>query len=189
MAEQENTETIGAKISIVEDWIHTISHERRVEEIDIVVLGDVLKEFGANFEDSEKLRPLSKYSNKAKRSGLDAVWGSDRVDAYKEWVKQWLEKYEAETGKPLPALKKSGIKISGMMHVLGELTALAAGEMPFADYKKYTEARALNGWLWQQGRKKDRVPVKVPTKDEPILLSSFPPSFPKAAWEKIKSWQ
>lgn len=175
------------EIAQVGDWISTLSHERRVGRIEPEVLKGALVECGANFEISEKERDsLGKYSNKARSNGMRAVWG-DRFQDYKDWSVQYIDDYES-TGNTLPALQKSGRKNSGMIQFFGQLTSFAAGELSFEDFTLYTESRALNGWLWRKGRKDERVRVKLPTSENPKLLSSFPPEFPSTAWEKIKSF-
>jgi hypothetical protein len=184
----EKGETVETQV-IVEEWIGAISTEGKVGEINPSLLREALEGSGANFEPTPELVALASYTNKAKRPGLNSVWGEERVEEYKSWAKAYVEEYEAKSGKPLPELKPSGSKTSGMIQFFGELTAFASGKTNFSDYKTYTEARALNGRLWQEGKKDERVRVKVPTSKSPILLSSFPPGFPVAAWEKIKSWK
>lgn len=186
--ERGRVNSIEKRIAAVDSWIKSISQEGTVDEIDKGLLRSVLKRFGANFEiGEEEGESLSKYTNKGKRSGLDAVWGKSFIDSYKKWVKQYIQNYEAQEGNILPALQTSGRKDSGMLQFLGELTSFAAGQLWYEDFKRYTEARALNGRLWQEGRKGERVKAEVPTFKKPILLASFPPGFPKAAWEKITS--
>lgn len=175
------------QISIVDAWINNFSETGKVKEIDPDVLKGVLSYFGAELElDEESLKPLSQYTNKAKRPGLNNVWGKEKVDEFWSWIDQYITEYESQTGKLLPKLT-SGQNFSGMRAFIGELTALAAGQMSMEDYKKYTEARIFNGHCWQEDRKNERIRIEVPTKDEPILLSSYPPEFPKAAWEHIKT--
>ena len=89
--------------------------------------------------------------------------------------------------KRLPELKPSGGKNSGMMQFLFELTALASGEMPVKSFEEYTESRVKNGKLWSENRSNERVRVKVPTSEEPILLSSYPPEFPEKAWNWMRA--
>lgn len=169
------------------EWINLLSREGKVEDIDHLVVKAVLEECGANFLPKEKLLVLGEYTNKSKRPDLDIIWGKNRVDRFKEWTLDFIDSYEKSNGKALPALKPSGHKNSGMLQFFGELTAFAAGILPFETFKEYTEARRLNGKLWQEGRKDERIRIKVSTSDKPILLSSFPPEFPVEAWKKIKT--
>lgn len=182
----------------VGSWIAQISENGTVGEIDHGLLKEVLESFGANFEVGEDARKsLGKYTNKGKAEGLVAVWGGNVVADYKEWAKRFVEEFEnKESSRPLPKLvlksdpgSSSGSKTSGMLQFFGELTAFAAGVMSFEDFKKYTEGRALNGHLWQEKKGDERVRIKVPTADEPILLASFPPGFPSRAWSKLKEWR
>lgn len=190
MKDWQETRPIEERVAAVDSWIATISQEDRVEQIQPQLLQGVLEHFGANFEmGEEELRQLGEYTNKARAEAMRSVWGG-RYGYYIEWTERLVEEYESK-GQNLPGLGgryKGQVKNSGMKQFFGQLTALAAGELSFEDFKRYTEARALNGRLWQEGRKDERVRVKVPTRVEPIRPSSFPPGFPSAAWEKIKSW-
>jgi len=65
---------------------------------------------------------LGKYSNSGKRTGLNAVWGQEKVDNYKEWVKtEFIPQYEKKVGRELHTLWDpknqtfDDIKHSGMM--------------------------------------------------------------------------
>ena len=173
--------------SVFNKWIANFSETGKVSDIDSQIVKAALEECGANFPPKEELLVLGEYTNKAKRPGLDKVWGEERVDKFKEWTSDFIDSYEKSTGKLLPELKPSGIKNSGMLQFFGELTAFASGVMPFEKFKEYSEARAFNGEMWQKDRKDERIRVKVPTSDEPILLSSFPQEFPKIAWVKVQT--
>jgi len=175
------------KTAQVGDWISTISHERRVGRIEQETVKEVLSEFGANFEINEEERAsLVEYSNKARSIGMKAIWG-DRFQEYKDWTVKYVKDYEQDND-PLPALKESKSKNSGMIQFFGQLTSFAAGELSFEEFTRFTEARALNGWLWKQGRKDERVRVSLPTTEETKLLSSFPSEFPSAAWKKFQTF-
>lgn len=173
--------------SVFSKWIEDISKIGKVNDIDHLVVKAVLEESSANFPPKEKLASLGEYTNASKRSGLDIVWGENRVNEYKKWTLEYVKSYEEVTGKLLPKLKPSGSKNSGMIQFFGELTAFASGVMSFETFREYTEARALNGKMWEKDRKDERITIKVPTSVEPILLSSFPPGFPSKAWEKIQT--
>ncbi|SRR5260221_9628671 len=166
------------EIKIVNNWINNLSETGKVAEIDPMFLRSVLSEYGANFEPREELDSLSKYSNLNKRPGLDAVWGKENIDEYKNWIKEYILTYERETGTELPVLEGTNIKTSGMMQFLGELTAYAAGKIDFENYKRLTEDRFQKGLVW---RDRD---LNEPVKPSPH--SSFPPYFPNRAWEYIK---
>jgi len=187
--EQKVDSSVEQKIGIVKEWISTLSEEGKLEQIDRMLLKDVLGAFGANFEVGEEAKvSLGKYTNKAKAFGMEQVWGL-KYDEYIKFTAEFIRSYEASKGISLPALERSGVKNSGMIQFLGEVTAYAVESLDFEDLKLYLEARVSNGKAWEDGRREDRVRVKVPTAKEPILLSSIPPEFPKAAWEKIKSWK
>lgn len=188
MSEQEEKRITEDNIRAVGLWV--VSFMRgEVGEVDVQVLKSALVEVGANFEvEGEALKSLGQYTNKSKRPGLDAVWGKDRVEEYRAWLKTWVYDFEEEAGTPLPALKRSGSKISGMLQFFGELTAIAAGQMTFEDFKRFEEARQLNGLYWLFANDK-RVRIKVPTAEKPIRPSSYPPGFPTHAWRYIKSWK
>lgn len=186
MTEKPNfVESIESKVAIVDKWIKNIGEQQKVGEIPVGILRDVLTHFGADFENlsEEDRKSLKGYSEKDKGPGVRAVWGDDFVNGYKDWTKDFIEKYESDPSKKrLPELKPSGRKNSGMMQFLFELTALASGEMSIESFKEYTEARVNNGKLWAEDRSNERVRIKVPTAEEPILLSSFPLEFPENAW-------
>lgn len=172
-------------------WVAEINNHEVVKPIDPQLVRSFLSELGANFEDKEALAPiLGSYTNKGKREGLDLVWGKETVDKFNAWTTKFVGEYEARAGNlPLPALKPSGIKTSGLRQFFGELTAFAAGALSFDDFKRYTEARAGNGRLWQIGKKGERIRVVVPTSAEPILLSSFPPGYVQEMLDFVKSWK
>lgn len=186
MTEKPNfVESIESKTAIVGKWIKNIGEQQKVGEIPVGILRDVLTQFGADFENlsEEDKKSLRGYSEKEKGPGVRAVWGDDFVNGYKEWTKDFIEKYESDPNKKrLPELKPSGRKNSGIMQFLFELTTLASGEISMESFKEYTEARVNNGKLWAEDRSSERVRIKVPTADEPILLSSFPPELPGEVW-------
>jgi len=175
------------KNAIVNSWVKTISEKGIVgEEVTPEILRNVLENLGASFEAQLELEPLGKYSNLNKRPGLDAVWGKNRIDAYKKWAKDiYIPQHEQETGKPLPTLydRKTNtfdnIKHAGIMQYLGELTAYAAGKMDFEKYKRLTEDRIKKGKAWAEKGKNDSY--------TPSPHASFPPKFPLDAWDYLKS--
>jgi len=83
---------------IVNSWVKTISEKGIVgEEVTPEILRSVLESLGASFESKLELEPLGEYSNLDKRPGLDAVWGENRVDDYKKWVKDiYIPQHEQE---------------------------------------------------------------------------------------------
>lgn len=177
------------KLAIVDGWIAKIGSEGKVDEVDPMLIRDVLKEFGANFEISDQAKgSLGRYSNRNKQKGLQEVWG-EKAAEFKKWVKEeYIPQYEAEVGREFPTLydPKTGqldnIKHSGMMQFFGELAAFAAGEKTFPDYKRLTEHRADRGRRWRNND-----PEHPFVLDEPN--APFSPEFPSAAWQKIKSWK
>ena len=188
MVGNEERKAAHDNLAVVGMWIGSFL-KGEVGEVNVQVLRSALVEIGANFEvEEETLNALGQYSIKAKRPGLDAVWGKARVDEYRAWVKTWVYDFEQDIGTPLPALKRSGSKISGMLQFFGELTALAAGQMTFEDFRKYEEARMKNGLYWLFD-KDQRIRIKVPTAQKPIRLSSYPPGFPHDAWKYLKYWE
>jgi len=174
---------------VVETWIGKIGREGTVELIDSRLVREVLEGAGANFEISEEERlSLKKYSNLKRRLGMDAVWGKERVDEYIAWLKdEYIPGYERRVGRELPTLyerktdKFDDIKHSGMLQFFGELTAFAAGEKSFVNYKRLTEDRVRKGKEWQER--------ELNTPYEPSCHASFPPEFPQVAWGKLKSWR
>lgn len=179
MTEKLNKVDIEGKRAVVAEWIGKFTEIGKVEEIDVSILKSVLTHYGADFEHGpEALRPLGEYTNKAKRPGLDTVWGKETVDVFWNQINLFIEKHETETEVELPKLKKSGHKFSGMRQFFGEITAFAAGQIDFDTFKKYSEIRMFNGKKWQEGKKDKRIKVTVPTKDKPILLSSYPSEYP-----------
>lgn len=189
MTEERETPLIEESHSPMEGWINSLIESGQVEEITPDAVRKALESHGAEFSISlEAQASLGKYTNRAKAEGMRAVWG-DKFAEYKQWTKGYVQQYEQDPNNvPLPALKRSGRKNSGMIQFLGQLTSFAVGQLTFADFKRYTEARIYNGRCWAEGRKEDRIRIKVSTSENPILLSSIPPEFPKAAWGEIKDW-
>jgi len=165
----------------VTDWINKIGEEGKVTDIDSRLVRGVLEGLGASPEISEEAKKsLSKYSNLGKRSGLDAVWGKEKVDAFKEWAKgDFIPQYEGKIGRELHTLWDpktetfDNIKHSGMMQFLGELTAFAEGVMPIEEYRRLTEDRIRKGMKFEKGDPYE--PYK------PSSHSAIPPEFPQKA--------
>src|SRR5258708_34914586 len=105
-----NERPINQEILNITNWIKNMGESGTVTEIDPMLLRSVLSEYGADFEAREELNSLIKYSNVDKRPGIDAVWGKENVDEYKKWIKEYISKYEEETGKELPVLEETKIK-------------------------------------------------------------------------------
>jgi hypothetical protein len=189
MIDRDTGLTIEEKTTTIDLWFTNVNKSgwEKMPEIDRLLLKDVLQAYGANFENAEELRLLKQYTNKAKRPGLDAVWGKEFVDDFWTFIGNYINDYEDKKGKPLPALKKSRKKFSGFRQFFGELTAFAAGQITDEQYYEYTRSRLFNGKMWQEDRREERMRVQVPTVKDPILLSSVPPEFPVAAWEFIKN--
>ena len=181
--------TEGKEIE-VSSWLSDISKTGQVKEITCYDVREVLKSFGANFNKEkigiEIFSLLDEYTNKAKAPGLKAVWG-DFFQEYKNWTNEFVQNYEKENKTTLPALKRSGNKNSGMIQFFGELTGFAAGRTNYFTLKKHWENRLLNGKLWQEGKKDQRIRIPIIGSEKPILIASIPPGFIEAAWEKIKS--
>jgi len=170
MAEKGKDRQFEERLAILTAWVDKITSEGKVEEIDPDLLRSVLEEFGANFESKPELESLSKYSNLGKRPGLDAVWGSTRIEEYRHWVEQYVLDYEQKTGRPLPVLEGTRVKTSGMKQFFGELTALAAGKMHFEKYKRLTEDRARKGKEWH-----------------PVIILLFRPNFPGLFGKRLRA--
>lgn len=206
----ENLNNLSAekKIETVDEWISTFSERGELGQIDIMLLKGVLESFSANFEnlDEEGRGSLSKYSNKGKHLGIGQVWGARRAE-FKTWTEEWVKDYEQGTGRELPKIvftdeetgEKRPSKTEGMRQFLGEVTAYAAGCMDFPSLAMRLGARHYNF-----GKPKDkleeeggRLKITIPGynlseetgKEIPFAPASFPPEFPKAAWERIKSWK
>lgn len=152
-----NSETVEQKRVMVFDWIKDISEKQEVREIPSTVLKEVLESYGANFENlnEENKDNLSKYAEKKRVKGLEAVWG-ERFDSYKNWVGVYIEDYESRTGRELPKMKNvpdlknedrkaSERKDLGMLSFLGDITAYAAGSLDFDNLKLLLQTRAENG--------------------------------------------
>jgi hypothetical protein len=168
------TETIEQKEAMVVDWVSDISEKQEVGLMETEILKDVLAHYGADFEHltEEDRESLRGYSEKKAGPGVRAVWGDNMVDAYKNWTNDFVAEYEKNSNnRRLPELKPSGRKNSGMIQFLFEITAFASGEISEETFKKYTEARVMNGKLWSEHRGDERQRIKVPTNEEPILLS------------------
>ncbi len=176
----ENLEFEKNRIA-VDDWIAKLSKEGVVGEMEPALLRGVLESYGANFEISEEAEEsLVKFSNRDRRLGLDAVWGKEKIDAYRKWLKEdFVPGYEAKTGKELPVLENTKTKTSGGLKFFSDMIVFAAGLMDPGDYKRITERRAEKGRLWQN---RDPKEPYAPTK-----YSSFPPEFPSEAWKYLKS--
>jgi len=190
MTEKKETHSIEEKCSHVDSWINKLVESGKMEKINPGTVREVLESHGAEFTISpEAETSLARYTNKARAEGMRAVWG-EKFNEYKLWTKKHVQQYEKNPeNTPLPALKRSGRKNSGMIQFFGQLTSFASGQLSLEDFKHYTETRISNGQCWAEGKRQDRARVKVPTITEPILLSSIPPKFPKAAYEKISSWK
>jgi hypothetical protein len=188
MAEQFREMEIEEKKAAVNEWVASFTETGILGEMDPSLLKDVLASSGADFEQSsENLASLGEYTNKAKRLGLNAVWGKETVDTIWKQIDNYIEEYEEQTGTTLPKLVGFGCKFSGMRQYIGELTAYAAGQLSFKNFKKYSEVRIFNGKMWKQGRKDERIRIKVPRSNKKILPSSYPPEFPQKAFEIINS--
>ncbi len=182
-----NERSYEERLVEVDDWIGKIGKEGRVGDIDHQLVKGVIEEIGANKEISEEAKKsLGKYSNLNKRPGLDEVWGKETVDAFKKWATgEFIPQYEEKVGRPLRTLwdpkteTYDNIKHSGMMQFLGELTAFAEGSLPLEEYRRLTEHRVEKGMKFEFGDPYE--PYK------PSKHAAFPPEFPSAAWEKIKS--
>lgn len=196
MAERiANSESIEQKQATVDEWIRGISERQEVGEMKLKILREVLESYGAHFENlNEKGKEsLRGYSEKDRGPGVRQVWGNDFVDSYKEWAEGSLEDCESKTGVQWPMLenkehpeKSTHRKVSGVNQFLFELTAFASGETSFEDYKRYMEARVKNGVAWVEGRKEERIKIKLPMDEKPKLVSSIPKEFPIAAMDWIK---
>lgn len=199
MSEQATSSEFEQKLSVVNEWVRTLSEEDRLEPIDRSLLRDVLKAYGADFNLNESERAsLGGYTNKERGFSMRKIWGNG-YDLFKGWTEEYVQSWEESRGTKLPSIRQKSMKEpgkilvfknSGMLQLFGAWTALAGlddEEYSFDEAKRLTEARARNGRAWAEGRKGDRERVKVPTSDKPILLSSFPPGFPDEAWGFIST--
>lgn len=180
----------------VDDWIGKLKAELTtseegltissvdIPEIDTMLLRGVFESYGAEFNpEKENYKKLSQPTNKFRRPGMNAVWGEEFMDNYNSWTAAWANAYE-ETGRRLPKLDKSGNRTSGMRHFLGELTALAGGQLAFDEFKAHFEARIVNGSTYARGLGKSPTDILPEGKQFP---GSIPPHFTESAWEVIKS--
>jgi hypothetical protein len=176
-----NERPFEERLAEVTQWVKTIGERGRVVDIDPKLVLGVLEGLGAAKEISEEAKKsLARYSNLNKRPGLNAVWGKERVDAFKEWVKgDLIPQYEQRVGKELHTLWDpkaetfDNVKHSGMMQFLGELTAFAEGVMPLDEYRRLTQNRVGKGIKFEFG---DPYEPYKPSKN-----ASFPPEFPLKA--------
>ncbi len=189
------TESIERERKMVSEWVGKFSIEQKVGEISSDLLRKVLESYGANFENlsDDAKKSLSKYSEMDRGFGARSVWGNKFVNDYKKKVGDFIKDYEYKTGIELPELvnkknpdESTRRKNSGMVQFLFDLTSFASGEYSFERFKTYVEGRINNGICWEEGRKKDRIKISIPTDEhtegEDKLLSSFPRGFPDKAW-------
>lgn len=198
MTDRKEIRPSTEEIEAVTAWIKSFEnydHEGNVDikEPDKELLVKVFSHFSADFKEKPGMEALGEYSNLRRRPGMDAVWGQEYVNQYNDWTQQWAIEYEETTGKKLPRLVKSGKKTSGPRQWLGELTAYLAGYMDFGTYKRHTEARLKNGWLYAESQEEDkahlkekRIKIQTSAKPEPMRPSSIAPGFVKKAWKWMK---
>lgn len=133
------------------------------------------------------------------------------------WANRWAVKYMKETRKKLPKLeqksktKKDGdgnpiVNVyynSGMVAFAGDITSYASGNIDLDTFKGRSEARHFNGKLFQKEQRIKKIKrmyrrvemIDVVEKDgniteesKKIRPSSFPPEYPIAAWEQLKTF-
>lgn len=169
------------------DWFKKVGEmkpedgDEKIPDIDRQLVEGVLIDLGANFEISEEaIKSLGKYPGLAKRPGLYAVWGEEKVNNFKEWIKgDFIPQFEKRTGREFPTLydRKTNtydnIKHSGSMQFLGEITAFAVGSMSDTDYKRLTRNRLVKGIKLENMKPGDLY--------EPSPNACFLPDFPQAA--------
>lgn len=195
---RKETRPGAEEIEAVDEWIRSFEnydHEGNVDikEPDKELLIRVFSHFGADFKEKPGMEVLGEYSNLRRRPGMDTVWGQEYVNQYNDWTQSWVTEYEDTTGKKLPRLGGSDIKTSGPRQWLGELTAYLAGYMDFETYKRHTEARLKNGWLYAESQergkshlKEKRIKIQTSVKPEPMRPSSIAPGFVKRTWKWMK---
>lgn len=176
------------ELTIFNRWIGNLCEKGKAGEVDPQLLRSVLEPMGADFSkltEVEKMA-LRKYSNKGKRQGLDAVWGKEKVDTFKNWViTEYIPYAEKKAHRKMHTFYDrqtdtyDSVKHSGMMQFLGELTAFAAGQMPKERYTRLTEDRARKGRLWDEGYTSEAY--------DPTDHSSFPPDFPRKAIDRLSA--
>jgi hypothetical protein len=84
-------EPIDRKMGVVDRWISAFSNydangNVEVGEIDTGLLEVVLREFGADFGEKPGITALGYYADRARRPGMNAVWGRSRIDEYNRWA-------------------------------------------------------------------------------------------------------
>jgi len=218
MAERTTPEAIERKFVLVDEWVDYLTEIGLAKELDRASLRTVLEECGADFEIADEARESlhsNHYSANVCRKGVAAIWG-DQYDEFVSWTKEYVKTFEAQKGKNMPELEKRGRKIGkkfiGLVGLIEELTAYAAGDdesYPFGTFFVRMSQRALNGKVrYELGLTKREfhfhliVPGYNTIKYEfigqegdvregelPFAPASFPPEFPKLAWEHIKSWR
>ncbi len=190
MTEQEQ------QIKIVDDWINSFKVESKlgdegltvshvdIREVDTMLLRSVLEGCGAEFNpEKEGYGKLRQPTNKFRRPGMDAVWGGEFMDRYNSWTVSWANAYE-EAGRKLPKLDQSGNRTSGMRHLLGLITAYAAEQIPFDQFKVQMEGRLVNGFTYAKGL--GRSPTDF-LPDDKKFPGSIPPLYVEETWSHIKN--
>jgi hypothetical protein len=193
-----NNEIIEENKKNLLNWISTLSKGEEGKEISRDEVKNILESCGADLNiDEEKKEKLRGYSEKKRVEVMGTVWGNEKFEAYKNWIKEYIVEYEEKTDIELPVLVKqkdskskkpsSRRKNSGMVQFLGDLTSYASGAIDFNEFEECIGARSYNGLAWKEGRKEERRKIKVPTSEKKIRPASFPPEFPKAAFEFLSS--
>lgn len=183
--------------TMVEDWFEAMSEDGEVKSIDRRDLAAFLKKMGAesiddiplkmgeeiiDYRSGDNVPPYeTAYRIDDKEFMMLFIWGN-KYTVFKSWLEEWIADYETKIGD-LPKMGDSGRKDKGMLQFFAQLTELAIGAISHEKFKDYTEARLFNGRCWQEGRKRDRKRIKVPTSKEPILPASVPPGFGKDLFE------
>lgn len=186
LSNSENEQNIAA----IKDVINRYSETGKMNKIDASQLREVLKPCGAEFNGLTEgdHASLKKYTNEGKAEGMKAVWGDTHPD-FRKWTKFMAQWYEAR-GIMLPKLPKSGVKNSGMMGFLCDITAFAANDMSFDRFKEVSEARWEVGRIVRDGERKrtERPTIAIQGKDEHVP-SGILPDFPLKAFVEILNLQ
>jgi hypothetical protein len=172
---------------IFEDWVLTLSEKGRIAYLTPEWLLGFLVSLGAN----QKISLQAKYAlgskiNSTMALGMGEVWG-ERFDQFMDWVKSYVMTYE-ENKRQLPFINRTRSKTHAMVQFFDELTAYAFGKIEFALFKEYFEDCILNGRLWEEWRRTERL-TQQSKSGTPVFIPSIPPDFPRCLLEYMRSWK
>jgi len=191
----------------VSEWVDVyFNKEDGIGEIDKSTLRTYFEGCGATEPRAESRKTLAfkHYGNKSRSKVMREVWG-DRYNEFKTFCREYVEDYESEIGKTLPAVEfkhenrpSTFSKTEGMMSFFADMTALAFAsddEYAFQNFdevnhvrEQASRIRSEKGKLSEEDRAKIRITIPGYNNNKPFVPASFPPDFPTKALEKIRTW-